>query len=63
MGRVMDTILQALGFRPPTPPSMTDEQALVAARQQRIRDRQKAIDIQIDVLAADRADLRRRPGR
>lgn len=59
MPSLMETIRHALGLKPPTPPTMTKEQSAVAERQRRIRQRQTAIDLQVEVLRADRADERR----
>jgi hypothetical protein len=56
--RLMDRIRHALGFAA-SEPSMNSEQEAVAERLRRIERRQKAIDIQVDVLRADRADARR----
>ena len=47
-------------MRPASPPQMTDEQERVKERLDRIARRQKAIDIQVDVLRADTHDIRRR---
>jgi hypothetical protein len=59
----MAALRHMLGLTPPAPHPMTDEQELVAERLDRIAKRQRAIDIQVDVLQADRADLRRSPRR
>ena len=62
MPSLMDHIRQALGLRPPMPLTMTSEQAQVADRQrvvaERLGQRQRAIDLQIEVLRADTADSR-----
>jgi len=55
----MDAIRHALGLTPPAPPSMTDEQAALARRLNRIALRQRSIDIQVVVLRADTHDVRR----
>jgi hypothetical protein len=55
----MDRLRHVLGMDA-SPPPMSHEQTAVAERQRRIRERQKAIDIQVEVLAADRRDARRR---
>lgn len=59
MARLMDAVRHALGLRLPEPPAMTDEQSRVAERLRRIALRQRAIDIQVDVLRADTSDARR----
>lgn len=46
--------------RDTSPPEMNPEQARIAERLRRIGQRQKAIDIQVEVLRADTADERRR---
>jgi hypothetical protein len=55
---LMDRVRQLLGFAPDEP-SMNAEQERVAARLDRIARRQRAIDIQVDVLRADTHDARR----
>lgn len=56
----MDHLRRALGMAAAPPPSMSLEQTVVAEKQRRIEERQRAIDIQVDVLAMDRRDARRR---
>jgi hypothetical protein len=58
--RLMETIRHALGMTPSAPPSMNDEQSAVAERLRRIALRQKAVDIQVDVIRADTHDARPR---
>lgn len=58
--RVIGMIRDALGLGPSEPPRMNDEQVIVAERLRRIEQRQRAIDIQIEVLQADRRDDKRR---
>ena len=55
---VMAAIRHFLAYHAPSAPSMNGEQKAVAERLRRIKDRQKAIDIQTDVLQADKRDLR-----
>lgn len=59
MSSVMETLLRAIGVHHAPPPSMSDEQARVAARLRRIALRQRMIDIQVNVLDADTRDARR----
>lgn len=56
----MDKVRNALGWDKPTyqPPY---ELTAAEERARRIRERQKAIDIQVDVLRADRRDARQHP--
>ena len=56
---LMETLLRAIGVRHAPPPSMSDEQARVAARLRRIALRQKLLTIQTRVLDADTRDARR----
>lgn len=59
MSDLMTALRHTLGLAPRAQPTMSDEQARVAARLNRIAIRQKLIDIQADVLAADTRDARR----
>jgi len=60
---LMNAIRHALGFAEPEP-SSSDEHKDVEDRlkriSERIAQRQRAIDIQVEVLRADRADAKRR---
>ena len=59
MSSLMERVRHLLGFDAGEPQSMNAEQERVAARLNRIARRQKAIDIQVDVLRADTHDARR----
>jgi hypothetical protein len=58
----MRDLLMAIrdAFHRPPEPQMSEEQVLVAERLRKIADRQRAIDIQVSVLQASRADAKRR---
>ena len=62
--RLMTALRHFLGFDAAPSVSSTSEQEAVERRLQRIRERietrQKALDVQSQVLAADRRDARRR---
>lgn len=62
---LMDRVRHFFGL-PHTAPSMSTEQEAVSLRQKiisaRLDQRQRAIDLQIDVLQADRRDARRPRG-
>ena len=71
MSGLMDAIRHALGLKASEPPPMSDEQSALADRlaaiqrrqdaiHSRLKQRQDAIDIQNEVLRADRADSRLR---
>ena len=56
----MERIRLALGFKLPEPPPLSEEQERVQSRLDRIAQRQKSIDVQVEVLRADTHDVRRR---
>ena len=71
MASLMELVRQVLGLEPPAPHPMSEEQSALAAEQADIQDRltarqraielsRRSVDLQIEVLRADRARERRR---
>jgi len=58
VSNLMEAIRHALGLKASEPPPLSDEQSRVAERLRRIKRRQESIDLQVEVLRADRADAR-----
>lgn len=58
MADLMEAIRHMLGLKASEPPPMSDEQTRVAERLRRIKRRQESIDLQVEILRADRADAR-----